>query len=877
MKSNAWKQRNAWHAALGDDEPAEKENDVPRSTSKTTSSSPLKPANKPRNSVQTESNKLRGRAGKRDAPLHIKTRTTKKQEKKQEKSPPKADILAVGLDVSSMDSDAFNFPTPEQDSPPVQVKEVKNDRSQKVQTMEPDILGGVLDDFELSPLDEDELPASNELAQDLLADFGIHREPRLENPEYFQEQDWEVDQWDETGVMAQDMPASPQLSPILSKRKSIAFEEPPAKRRVGFAQDSPGTTQDSLPSRIRQEILAKQKQVGNKQRRRMRHTMVVQIEDFREFREEADENKPPVQDKRQRRVSIMARPVPDLPASVLFPNYPVIEVPTNAILENPFLDQISVVDEAERATLENTKKNARPNRIQTKSLPGTPHDLQKWDESPTDIPEAMSPIVQALSLHPTPNPNRDDFEFHPHYTPAPDVSNFKVHEDASPQPLRRSSVAKKHHVVLDHSNRSILAAPEDLSIVEEAGDRTEGEMINVVGHGDKSIVEEYSKIFVEPFAIDSVVSEVQEVQEAAINVMNRTLDAAVRTILHPTEQHAPQVSLVGLQELIELCEQNDVKTKTGRAKRQPGKRMEGALSWSQGLLLHGKTGTYDLLAHMRKLAEATYSEVYTCALPSDFELENEAAQQHLLKSGGQVVIKIMPFNLDQGDPEESSGDDSEEKLDMLWAPQVWSEIACTKSLAALPGSLFGGYLCAKVVRGHFPHKLLKDWDKWDKNKVKLDQERLQAQGDEDWQENAVGSENLRPDVYDDDQLFALLVMPHGGCDLESFEVKSWSAARSIWSQVVLGLAIAEEKRRFEHRDLHWGNVLVAYKQQEGKVPMPPKRRKDAPEPKISVQQHVDLELASLGRVTMATNGVSVRIIDYTLGRFEDGTFQDLFG
>lgn len=79
------------------------------------------------------------------------------------------------------------------------------------------------------------------------------------------------------------------------------------------------------------------------------------------------------------------------------------------------------------------------------------------------------------------------------------------------------------------------------------------------------------------------------------------------------------------------------------------------------------------------------------------------------------------------------------------------------------------------------------------------------------------------------------------------QLNTISEARSIIRQVAVSLAVAETELRFEHRDLHWGNVLV------------------------SQTKAKSLEYRIGGRtVSVETNGVKVAIIDFTLSRLTKG-------
>lgn len=97
------------------------------------------------------------------------------------------------------------------------------------------------------------------------------------------------------------------------------------------------------------------------------------------------------------------------------------------------------------------------------------------------------------------------------------------------------------------------------------------------------------------------------------------------------------------------------------------------------------------------------------------------------------------------------------------------------------------------------------------------------------------------------QTYAIIVLPNGGPDLEAYTFDrptktAWRQACSIFWQVARALANAEALVSFEHRDLHWGQILV----------------RDAAPPKAP----------SKGRRTMddRSHGVQATVIDLGLAR-----------
>ncbi|XP_059127130.1 serine/threonine-protein kinase haspin isoform X1 [Peromyscus eremicus] len=164
--------------------------------------------------------------------------------------------------------------------------------------------------------------------------------------------------------------------------------------------------------------------------------------------------------------------------------------------------------------------------------------------------------------------------------------------------------------------------------------------------------------------------------------------------------------------------------------------------------------------------------------------------------------------------------------------EILPEIIISKELSLLSGEVYNrtegfiGLNSVHCVQGPYPPLLLKAWDHYNSTKK---------------------SANDRPDFFQEDQLFIILEFEFGGTDLEQMKTKlpSVAAAKSILHQITASLAVAEASLRFEHRDLHWGNVLLK---------------------KTNLKE---LHYTLNGKTsTIPTHGLQVNIIDYTLSRLE---------
>ncbi|KAK9692110.1 hypothetical protein RND81_09G241300 [Saponaria officinalis] len=134
----------------------------------------------------------------------------------------------------------------------------------------------------------------------------------------------------------------------------------------------------------------------------------------------------------------------------------------------------------------------------------------------------------------------------------------------------------------------------------------------------------------------------------------------------------------------------------------------------------------------------------------------------------------------------------------------------------------------KVCQGPYDPVLLKAWETWDAKN---------------------GSENDHPTLFPEQQCYVVSILEHGGRDLESFVLSDFNEAQSLLVQVTAALAIAEAAFEFEHRDLHWGNILLSRKET------------------AASQLRFTLEGKS---GSIQTHGLLVSIIDFTLSRINTG-------
>jgi serine/threonine-protein kinase haspin len=217
-------------------------------------------------------------------------------------------------------------------------------------------------------------------------------------------------------------------------------------------------------------------------------------------------------------------------------------------------------------------------------------------------------------------------------------------------------------------------------------------------------------------------------------------------------------------------------------------------------------------AEVQKLGEASYSEVFTLK-QSD---------------GTTTVLKIVPFS-----ELNREKDTSTTNLD-----DILQEIRISRAMTSIDGfANFKGYtssatnISAVVAKGSYPPQLLAAWDSYSADSK---------------------SENDRPSKFSDTQKFCIIHLSHHGQDLETYDISTWSEAAHIFWSVIRTLSLGEKACEFEHRDLHWGNILIDKSEDD--------------EVLERLLDNLNLEDGGAELLDGGWGGVKVTLIDYTLSR-----------
>ncbi|XP_029668616.1 putative serine/threonine-protein kinase haspin homolog, partial [Formica exsecta] len=207
------------------------------------------------------------------------------------------------------------------------------------------------------------------------------------------------------------------------------------------------------------------------------------------------------------------------------------------------------------------------------------------------------------------------------------------------------------------------------------------------------------------------------------------------------------------------------------------------------------------LEYCRKIGEGVYGEVF---LYEYFDKKS--------------VIKIIPI-----EGEKLVNGEAQKKFN-----EILSEIVIAKELDNLrlnttyKTSGFVEVRSIKCIVGKYPKRLVELWNTYDDNKT---------------------SDNDCPSMFDENQLYIALELGDGGEDLEAFVFQTAEEACALFLQTAFALAVAEKAFEFEHRDLHWGNLLIS-------------RTKEP-----YVYYNLDEK-----EIRLPSKGVKVSIIDFTLSR-----------
>ncbi|KAH7392217.1 hypothetical protein DE146DRAFT_661940 [Phaeosphaeria sp. MPI-PUGE-AT-0046c] len=243
-----------------------------------------------------------------------------------------------------------------------------------------------------------------------------------------------------------------------------------------------------------------------------------------------------------------------------------------------------------------------------------------------------------------------------------------------------------------------------------------------------------------------------------------------------------------------------------------------------------------------KIAEASFSEVYRL---SSLNSVSAPSQESVLKVVALKTPPEAPFPCQiqaravrdrEGQLAKEMAEREENDVWKSDIADVLSEVKLLQNLNHIPG--FTNFRDLTILQGRPSPAFADAWKSWNKSRPR-------------------GKKSEFPDPskkisYEDTQLWAIVEMQDAGTDCE--KIMEYGGLSSIWEVwdvfwgVCLSVAKAEEACRFEHRDLHMGNICVRSSRSGGKV--------------------TDVTVNDPIRRKFRFTGLETTVIDYTLSRAE---------
>lgn len=150
-------------------------------------------------------------------------------------------------------------------------------------------------------------------------------------------------------------------------------------------------------------------------------------------------------------------------------------------------------------------------------------------------------------------------------------------------------------------------------------------------------------------------------------------------------------------------------------------------------------------------------------------LETKHSDSYLLEN--DLVVKVCAFGNDQFDQPEVS--------ELIQELRIAQHLCHTSNFQDVKSSY--------VVQGSYPFSLLHAWDEFSRTR---------------------GTSGFRPDAYSENQHYLVMVVANQGVSLKEADLHNWVQSCNFFVQLCHVLSNGESFCQFEHRDLHWENILV---------------------------------------------------------------------